>query len=38
MIRLDGYILIDFDIIYAFEDGKAVPNTGDAHFFELIMS
>ena len=29
--------MLDFNVVYAFEDGESVPNAVDAHFLELIM-
>ena len=37
MVGLDGNIMLNFDIVYPFEDGETMPDAGDAHLFQLIM-
>lgn len=37
MVRVNRYILVDLDIVYALQNGEPVTDTCNTHFLELIM-
>lgn len=37
MIGIDAYVLLDFDIVDGLEQCKAVSDTGNAHFLEVLV-
>lgn len=37
MIQLDGYVLIDLDLVDILEYCQSVSNTGNSHLFQLVV-
>jgi hypothetical protein len=37
MIRINGYVLIDFDVIHILEYCQPVANASNSHLFQFIM-
>ena len=37
MVRVQRYILLDLDVVYASEQRQAVSNTHNAHLFEVVV-
>lgn len=37
MIRVQRDVLLDLDVVYAFEQRQAMPDTHDAHFLEVVV-
>jgi len=37
MVRVQGNILLDFDLIYTFQNGQSMADTVDSHFLQLLV-
>jgi hypothetical protein len=37
MVRVQGNILLDFDLIYTFQNGQSMADTVNSHFFQLLV-